>query len=110
MNLALAATVGILIAVGVFHLLGRDLFRVAFGLYFILNAINLLILSMASLRSRNAPFTQLGDPHSDPMVQAMVLTSIVIGFGLSTFLLLVAARLVRARKSLSSGAIRKWRR
>jgi multisubunit Na+/H+ antiporter MnhC subunit len=89
--------------------MGRDLFQIAFGLYLILNALNLLVLSMGSLPHRNAPLAQLGGPYADPLVQAMVLTAIVIGFGLSTFLLLVTARIVRARKTLESGEVNRWR-
>jgi multisubunit Na+/H+ antiporter MnhC subunit len=109
MNVVYSLTVGLLVAIGVYQLMGRDLFRIAFGLYIILNAVNLLVLAVATQHRRNAPLTALGEPFTDPLVQAMVLTAIVIGFGVSTFLLLITARIVRASKSLKSGDIKEWR-
>lgn len=109
MTFALSATVGIIVAVGVYLLLGRDLFRMAFGLYMISNALNLLILSVAHLPYGSAPLADLPQPYTDPLVQAMVLTAIVIGFGLSTFFLFLSARIARSRKSLESSSIREWK-
>lgn len=110
MSIVFAVAVGLLTAIGFYQLMGRDLFRIAFGLYIILNALNLLILSVGSLPRRHAPLAQLPGPYTDPLVQAMVLTAIVIGFGISTFLLLITARIVRARRSLDSEDIDQWRK
>ncbi len=109
MNLMIALSVGILITIGIYQLMGRDMFRIAFGLYIILNALNLLIIAVKAMPAGRAPFSQLGEPSADPLLQAMVLTAIVIGFGLSTFLLLVTARIVRARKSLDARKVDHWR-
>jgi multicomponent Na+:H+ antiporter subunit C len=109
MNAVYALAVGLLVAIGIYQLMGKDLFRIAFGLYIILNALNLLVLAIATQHRLHAPLAGLGKPFTDPLVQAMVLTAIVIGFGVSTFLLLITARIVRARKSLESGDISKWR-
>lgn len=110
MNVVYALVVGGFFAVGVYQLLGRDLLRIAFGLYVLFNGLNVLILAMGTVPGRQAPFAQLPPPHVDPMVQAMGLTAIVIGFGLATFLLLLAARLARTRGTLDAEAMRTWRR
>lgn len=109
MGIVYGIAVGLLIAIGVYHLLGRDIFRIVFGIYIILNTLNLLVLSVGATPFRNSPFAQLPPPYADPLVQAMVLTAIIIGFGLATFLLFATSRLARIRNSLESSEIRKWR-
>lgn len=110
MTLVLAIAVGALFTCGLYQILGKDLLRIAFGIYILFNAANLLILTVGTLPGDTAPFAFLGPRPSDPLVQAMVLTAIVIGFGLATFLLLLAARLSRDRHSLDAEDMRRWRR
>jgi multicomponent Na+:H+ antiporter subunit C len=110
MSLVYALAVGILFTVGIYQLLGRDLLRIAFGIYLAFNGANLFIMSVGALPGLRAPFAQLGGPFADPMLQAMVLTAIVIGFGVATFLLMLAARLAQERRSLDAEAMREWRR
>jgi multicomponent Na+:H+ antiporter subunit C len=110
MSAILAICVGLYFAIGVYQLLGRDLLRIAFGIYLMFNGANLLIMSVGTTPGRAAPFAQLKGPYADPMVQAMVLTAIVIGFGLATFLMLLAARLSQQRGSLDAEEMREWRR
>lgn len=109
MSLVYAIAVGAFFAIGTYQLLGRDLLRIAFGLYVMFNGANLLIMAVGTVRGHQAPFAQLPGPHADPLVQAMVLTAIVIGFGLATFLMLLAARLGRASGSLDAEEMRAWR-
>lgn len=110
MNIVYAVSVGLLFAMGVYQLLGRDLVRIAFGLYLMFNAVNLLIMAEGTVPGRVAPFVQLGGPMVDPLVQAMVLTAIVIGFGLATLFLMFAARLGQERESMDAEEMRRWRR
>jgi multicomponent Na+:H+ antiporter subunit C len=112
MNVVLALAVGILVMIATYQLLGREIFRVSFGIYLLLNAANLLIASMGASLERSAPLAQLESrpgTTADPLVQAMVLTAIIIGFGISTFILLLTALLARHEKSLDTEAIRHWR-
>ncbi len=109
MSLLYALSVGILMTIGVYQLLGRDLVRIAFGIYLIFNGANLFIMSAGTTNGRRAPFAQLGGPFVDPLVQAMVLTAIVIGFGLATFLLMLAARLGQERGTLDAEEMREWK-
>lgn len=110
MSLLYAISVGLLVMAGVYQLLGRDLIRIAFGIYLIFNGANLFIMTAGTIPGRRAPFVQLGGPFVDPLVQAMVLTAIVIGFGLATFLLMLAARLAQERGTLDAEEMREWKR
>ncbi|RLP90094.1 Na(+)/H(+) antiporter subunit C [Micromonospora sp. BL4] len=90
--LVLVLAVGVLVGCGVILLLERSLTRILLGVILIGNGVNLLILLGG--RSGGAPIVGTGpvDRMSDPLAQAMVLTSIVITFGFTAFLLAVAYR------------------
>jgi multicomponent Na+:H+ antiporter subunit C len=110
MGLVLAITVGLFFTFGTYQLLGKDLIRIAFGIYLTFNGINVLIMAVGTMPGGAAPFAQFVGPYVDPLVQALVLTAIVIGFGLATFLLVLAARLGARRQTLEAEAMREWRR
>ncbi|GAB3956190.1 hypothetical protein GCM10027614_67650 [Micromonospora vulcania] len=88
----LVLVVGVLVGCGVTLLLERSLTRILLGVILTGNGVNLLILLGG--RSGGAPIVGTGpvDRLSDPLPQAMVLTAIVITFGLTAFLLAVAYR------------------
>lgn len=67
----------LLFAAGVWLLLSRDWLRTVIGISLISHATNLILLSSA------------GTDSSDPLPPALVLTSIVISFGLQAFLLIL---------------------
>jgi multicomponent Na+:H+ antiporter subunit C len=80
-NLTLLTVMGALYACGIYLILERSLTRVLLGLMLLANATNLLIL---------APFfTKDTDPgaYNDPLPQALILTSIVISFAVTAFML-----------------------
>ena len=95
-NLSLALLIGVLYAVGTYLLLQRTLTRVVLGLGMLTHGANLLLL--ASGGSAGAvPFIgrtdgAAGAGTADPLPQAMVLTAIVIAFGVTAFLLALAFR------------------
>jgi multicomponent Na+:H+ antiporter subunit C len=86
--LVLSVVVSVLFACGVFLLLQRDLLRVVLGIVLISNAANLFIVS-AGLSRGAAPIYPLPEsgPVSDPLVQAMALTAIVISSSTAALLL-----------------------
>lgn len=88
MTLVLSLVVAALFGSGAFLLLKRDLVRVVGGVILMSNAVNLLIVAAGLSRGRE-PIYPLpeGQPISDPLVQALVLTAIVIGFGTVAVLL-----------------------
>ncbi|TDB75257.1 Na(+)/H(+) antiporter subunit C [Micromonospora sp. KC723] len=91
-TLVLVLAVGVLAATGVTLLLERSLTRILLGVVLLGNGVNLLIL--LSGRSGGPPVVGTGPPgdFSDPLPQAMVLTAIVITFGLTAFVAAVAYR------------------
>ncbi|AEG43091.1 Na(+)/H(+) antiporter subunit C [Isoptericola variabilis] len=93
-SLALVAVIGVLVAVGVYLMLERSLTRVVLGFVLVGNGVNLTLL-VAGGRAGSAPIVGTapdGEPMSDPLSQAMILTSIVIALALTAFVLAMAYR------------------
>jgi multicomponent Na+:H+ antiporter subunit C len=95
-NLTLALLIGVLYAVGTYLLLQRTLTRIVIGLGLMSHGANLLLLA-AGGPSGAVPFVGRSDGPAgagtaDPLPQAMVLTAIVITFGVTAFLLALAFR------------------
>lgn len=101
MNLLLAAVVGALFGSGVFLLLKPDLFRVVGGLVLVSNAANLTLMASGVSLGR-APILPAGQEEdlADPLVQAMTLTALVIGFAVTAVLLALSFGVYRARHSV----------
>lgn len=91
MSVVLALLIGVLATVGTLLVLQHTLTRIVLGLGLLANAANLLVLA-AGGPPAEAPIIGRDGPFSDPVPQALVLTSIVIGLAITTFLLAVAYR------------------
>lgn len=102
MNPLYAIAIGILFGSGVFLLLKPDLFRVIAGLVLVSNAANLTLMASGLTRSGQAPIRPLetGEPVADPLVQAMTLTALVIGFAVTSVLLALCYGVYRERQSV----------
>jgi multicomponent Na+:H+ antiporter subunit C len=88
-----ALVVAVVFASGTFLLLQRDLTRVVVGIILASNSAVLFIIS-AGLTRGVAPILPLEDEGaSDPLVQAMALTALIIGFGVAALLLAMVYRL-----------------
>lgn len=88
-TLTLVLIMAVLFACGTYLMLERSLTRVLLGFLLVGNGVNLLILIMGGGRG-HAPILDDGTGVSeiaDPLPQAFILTSIVITFGVSAFLL-----------------------
>jgi multicomponent Na+:H+ antiporter subunit C len=92
----LAAVLGLLFAFGTFLVLRRDVVRVVWGVTIISQAANVYLVTMGGLEG----LAPIGHGHggggpavTDPLVQALVLTAIVIGFGTSALALVLTYRL-----------------
>jgi multicomponent Na+:H+ antiporter subunit C len=95
-NLTLALLIGLLYTVGTYLLLQRTLTRIVIGLAMLGHGANLLLLQAGGAAGA-VPFVgraegAVGEGTADPLPQAMVLTAIVITFGVSAFLLALAYR------------------
>lgn len=93
----LALTSGVLYAAGIYLMLRRRLAQLIIGLGLLSNGTNLLIFTAGGLTRARPPVvpegsTLLAQPYADPVPQALILTAIVIGFGLTAFSLVLAHR------------------
>jgi multicomponent Na+:H+ antiporter subunit C len=90
MTITIALVVGGLYAAGIYMMLRRSLVRLLIGLVLLAHAANLLIFAAAGLTRGRPPLMPAGEaiavaPVADPLPQALVLTAIVIGFGVLAF-------------------------
>lgn len=102
-----AGAVGILFGIGVFQLLRRDLIKAAMGFAILFTAVNLFILSMGAFRGNVPAYTtRAADAQpSDPLVQALILTAIVVSFGSYMLLLSFISVVARRFQSLNTDDI-----
>lgn len=94
MILAFSLTVAVVFGAGVFLVIQRDLLRVVVGVVLISNSASLFIVA-AGLTQGEAPILPLPDgaSASDPLVQAMALTAIIITSSVTALLLSLVYRL-----------------
>ena len=97
MKLLLALIVGLLYGAGTYLILRRSLVKVIFGLIFLGHAANLLIFTIGRLTKGAPAFVppgavSLSEPYADPLPQALILTAIVIGFGVQAFAVVLFKR------------------
>ena len=97
MEVVLALAAGVLYASGIYLMLRRRLAQLIIGLGLLSNGTNLLIFTAGGLTRARPPVLpddarRLVPPYADPVPQALVLTAIVIGFGLLAFSLVLAHR------------------
>ena len=92
MSVALAFLAATMFAVGTYLLMQRKLSRLIIGIGLIGHAAN--VVFVAGSRRGLPAFIGSGDPDefADPLPQALVLTAIVISFGVTALLLAVAYR------------------
>ena len=100
MTFVISLAVSIVFGAGAFLILQRNLVRVVIGIVLVSNAANLFIVAAGITRGR-APIYPLAETEtSDPLVQAMVLTAIVIGSSVAALLLALSYRLYTSHSSI----------
>lgn len=90
MEALFASAIGVLAAVGVYLMLRQRSFPVILGLTFLSYAVNLFLFASGRLALDAAPIIGTGDRYADPLPQALVLTAIVISFGMTAVIMLMA--------------------
>jgi multicomponent Na+:H+ antiporter subunit C len=105
-GLLFALATGLLFGIGVFQLLRRDLIKAAMGFALMSTAVNLFILAVGAYNGSVPPYVenvQAGVPMSeqatqtsDPLVQALILTAVVVSFG--TYALLLGMISIMSRR------------
>lgn len=100
MEALLASIIGVLTACGVYLILRGRTFPVVLGLTFLSYAVNLFLFAMGRLVIGRPPVIAEAAPgYADPLPQALVLTAIVIGFGMTAFVIMLA---LKARAELGN--------
>jgi multicomponent K+:H+ antiporter subunit C len=92
MEAVIAIMIGLLTAAGVFLLLRPRTFTLILGLTLLSYAVNLFLFASGRLRMGAPPLIRDGAVYADPLPQALVLTAIVIGFGMTAYLVMLALR------------------
>ena len=96
-ELLMAPFVGIFFTVAVYLILSKAVIRMLLGIAILGNGVNLLIFILGHVTPEVPPIVPRGllQPAGDianPLPQALILTAIVIGFALFTFLLVLGYR------------------
>lgn len=97
METIFACLVGLLFSTAIYLMLSGHLIRFVFGLALIGNGINLLIFTAGRITHQRPPIiahdqTTLTHPVANALPQALILTAIVIGFAMVTFMLIMLYR------------------
>jgi multicomponent K+:H+ antiporter subunit C len=93
MEFLLASGIGIMTAVGVYLMFRRRTFPVVIGLTFLSYAVNVFLFAMGRLTIDQPPIIQKGvTEYTDPLPQALVLTAIVISFGMTALIVVLSLR------------------
>lgn len=91
MELLVAAAVGLMTAAGVYLILRRHTLPVILGLALLSYAVNLFIFASGRIVVGLPPIIDKAAPgYTDPLTQALVLTAIVISFGMSAVIVVLA--------------------
>ncbi|PSQ39470.1 cation:proton antiporter [Halobacteriales archaeon SW_5_70_135] len=107
-GVVLATVLGALFALGTFLVLRRDVVRVVWGVAVVAQAANLYLVTMGGLAGI-APIGKFGKEGAtgvtDPLVQALVLTAIVISFGTTAFALVLTYRVYEEHGTVDVGEL-----
>ncbi|GAB2607239.1 Na+/H+ antiporter subunit C [Belliella aquatica] len=97
MELLLVILIGLLYAAGIYMMLRRSMVKLILGLILLGNGANMLIFLLGRIVKGKPPiidsaekmFTEI---YADPVPQALILTAIVISFGLQSFAIILVKR------------------
>ncbi len=104
MEILLAIITGFLYAAGIYLILRRSLVKLIIGLVLLGNGVNLLLFLTGGLSKGKPPIIPedakvISEIYSDPVPQALVLTAIVISFGLQSFAIILIKRAYKLLKT-----------
>ena len=97
MDTLLAFVIGGLYTAGLYLMMRRNILKLIIGLVLLGHAANLLIFTAGRLTRAQPPIIPAGErlppePYADPLPQALILTAIVISFGVTAFTLSLVHR------------------
>jgi len=93
MEFLISSSIGVLTAAGIYLCLRGRTFPVVLGLAMLSYAINVFLFSMGRLVINRPPiFDKATQDYTDPLPQALVLTAIVISFGMTALVVVLSLR------------------
>jgi len=91
MEMLVASAVGIMTAAGMYLVLRLRTFPVILGVALLTYAVNVFLFASGRLIVGSAPILRYGvDVYADPVPQALVLTAIVISFGMTAVVVVIS--------------------
>ncbi len=100
MEWLIAAVIAVMTGCGVFLTLRARTFPVVLGLTLLAYAVNVFLFAMGRLQIGLPPIVdKAAAGYTDPLPQALVLTAIVIAFGMTSFLIVLS---LKARSELGN--------
>ena len=104
MEVLLAIMIGVLYAAGIYLMLRRSLVKLIIGVILLGNGANLLIFLLGRIAKGSPPIIPEGsktflEAYTDPLPQALILTAIVISFGLQAFAIVLVKRVFQVVKT-----------
>lgn len=101
MEIVLALVIGALYSIGIYMVLRRSIVKLVIGFILLSHASNLLIFTVGRLKKGEAPIIPedaeaITHTVADPVPQALILTAIVISFGLTAFTLVLVKRVYQS--------------
>ncbi len=91
MELLVASAIGILTAGGIYLVLRLRTFPVILGVSLLTYAVNVFLFASGRLTIGASPILIKGvETYTDPLPQALVLTAIVISFGMTAVIVMIA--------------------
>lgn len=96
----MSVVIGIVFTVSVYLMMSRNLIRVILGTLTLSHGVHLMLITMSGLQRGGPPLlNQPSESYTDPLPQALVLTAIVIAFGVTSVLLTMAYRTYKEHKT-----------
>ncbi len=93
MEILMAFVIGILFTCAVYLMLSKSILRIIIGTTLLSHGAHLLILTMGGLKTGTVPLLgENAETYVDPLPQALILTAIVISFGVTSYFLVLAYR------------------
>ncbi len=113
LNVAIYGSAVLLMLIGLYGALTKkSLIKIVLGLSILDSGVHLLMIAIGYLKDGTAPIFSAGNEEKmsvmvDPIPQALVLTAIVIGFGVTAVAISLVIRLYRHHNTLRIDEIKK---